>query len=307
MTVPRVSVLIVNFRSTDLLRRCLHAVEAAASREAAEVIVVDNASPEFDADEFRAAFPAVVFLPQESNTTYTNGNNIAASSASGEYVLLLNPDTVIAADAIAKAVKVLDAEPGLAGIAARLVNPDGSLQRYYRRLPTLRDLPAFLLPPVFGRTPRGRHYLMFDAPFDQPTKVGQPPGAFIFIRRASAPDPLLDPRYLNYCSDVALCRALWAKGSIEYRPEIVCIHERGGAGVRVADMNERLRLHHDLTWGARLYFAQDASFAGRIYLEFWLVLFWVIRVVQVLVTRPQYTLDAVRTAWRAMRGLRPAY
>jgi len=276
-------------------------------RDKAEVIVVDNASPDFDVDDLRAAFPAVVFLPQESNTTYTKGNDIAASAARGEYILLLNPDTIIASDAIERGVAVLDAEPGLAAITARLLNPDGSLQRYYRRLPTLRDLPAFLLPPVFGHTPRGRRYLMLDDPFDRPTEVGQPPGAFIMLRRSSAPDPLLDPRYLNYGSDIALCRALLKNGAIEYRPEVQCVHERGAAGVRTTDVRERLRLHHDLTWGARLYFAEDASVLGRIYLESWLVVFWVGRVAQILITRPRRTFDAIGVALRALRGLRPAY
>ena len=143
---PRVSVLIVNFRSTDRLRSCLRALLRSTAHAATEVIVVDNASPDFDEDALRREFPTVTLLAQSSNLTYTGGNNLAAGAARGEFILLLNPDTTIDPDAIQRGVAVMDAAPHVAAITGRLTNPDGSLQRYYRRLPTLLDIPTFLLP-----------------------------------------------------------------------------------------------------------------------------------------------------------------
>ncbi|MEM6530296.1 MAG: glycosyltransferase family 2 protein, partial [Chloroflexota bacterium] len=134
------SVVIVNYNTRDLLRDCLQSLKN--STIAPEVIVVDNASsdgsPAMVADEF----PGVRLLAQSENTWFCGGNNIGICVATGKYVLLLNPDTAAAPDALEKLVAYLDAHPETAGVTAQLHYPGGEIQRTCSRIPTFAYLLA---------------------------------------------------------------------------------------------------------------------------------------------------------------------
>ena len=172
---------------------------------------------------------------------------------------MLNPDTRVEPDAMERAVGHLDADPAWSAVTAWLIGEAGQLQRYYRRLPRLRDVPVALIPRLLDWTPMARRYRMADVAFDAPTPVEQPPGAFILIRRSACPEPLLDPGYLNFFSDVELCRTLADRGLIRMEPDVRCFHVRGGAGLVTHDPAERARLHQDLVCGVRRYFRAEGS------------------------------------------------
>ncbi len=252
---PLISILIVNFNSSALLRRCLDALARSTIAERLQIIVVDNASADFDVDAFREGYRGTTLLPQTTNLTYTGGNNVAFEQATGDLVLLLNPDTEVDPGALENALGHFQTDPSLVGLGAYLVGPDGQLQRYYRRLPTVRDLPSLLFERFFGRTRRGRRYLMLDESFSKPTLVEQPPGAFLMFRRTAVrSDALLDSAYFNFFSDADLCRRLLKEGQIVVFPDVRCFHLRAGAGVGTKDPVARLRLYHDFIWGLHRYF-----------------------------------------------------
>lgn len=140
------SVVIVNYNTCALLRACLVSLQAATPLP--QIIVVDNASSDGSAAMVRAEFPAVRLLAQTENTWFCGGNNIGIQAAQGEFVLLLNPDTVVAPDALAKMTTFLAAHPDYAGVTARLVYPDGTVQKTCSRIPTF----AYLL---LNHTPLG--------------------------------------------------------------------------------------------------------------------------------------------------------
>jgi N-acetylglucosaminyl-diphospho-decaprenol L-rhamnosyltransferase len=135
---PHLSVVIVNYNTRDLLRDCLRSLEAV--RVVHEVIVVDNASADGSAAMVAREFPAVMLLAQAENTWFCGGNNIGIDAAVGEYVLLLNPDTVVHAGALETLVTFMDETPDYAGCTAQLRYPDGSVQRTCSRVPTYRYL-----------------------------------------------------------------------------------------------------------------------------------------------------------------------
>jgi N-acetylglucosaminyl-diphospho-decaprenol L-rhamnosyltransferase len=299
-------VLVVNFRSTHLLRECLKALAASSISERLEVIVVDNASPGFDAAALRAEHPGIQVLPQQENTTFTGGTNIAFAAATARYVLMLNPDTRVEPDAIANAAARLDSDTSIVALGAYLIDPYGTLQRYYHRLPRVRDVPVVLLPRIPDWTPVSRRYRMGDASFEALLDVEQPPGAFLFIRRSACPEPLLDPGYRNFFSDVALCRHLLSIGRVVVDPQVRCFHVRGGAGLVTHHPRERSRLHHDLVWGARRYFSARtaSSKAAAAWLEMWIAVLWAGRLLQAVLRGRA----AARAAWasaRASFGRRP--
>ena len=91
----RSSVLIVNWRTSALLRRLLESLGQFPPAGEHEVIVVDNASDDFELARFERDFPSVKFLPQTRNLGFARGNNLALEHSTGEHILLLNPDTEV--------------------------------------------------------------------------------------------------------------------------------------------------------------------------------------------------------------------
>jgi GT2 family glycosyltransferase len=287
-----------------LLRRCLTALQASTIADELEIVVVDNASTDFDADALEQEFQGVVFRPQARNTTWTGGNNLAFDGSSGDFVLLLNPDTLVEEEAIERAIDHLDADTGLVGLGAYLIGPDGELQRYYRRLPGAADLPIILFERIFRGTRQGRRYLMVDEPFSGRTRVPQPPGAFLLIRRKALGGWLLDSRYLNFVSDVDLCRRVG--GNIAVYPDVRCQHIRAGAGVGTRNPRERMRLYHDLAWGFSIYF-ESASTIARVYVRAWLTVYLLSRLTVVAARAPKLAGEALRMLSRWLSSQPPTY
>lgn len=131
----RYSVLIVNWRTSHLLRPLLQSLKEHPAEGGGEIIVVDNASPEFDAAVFSEAFPEVLFLPQQENLGFARGNNLALQHSTGDYLVLLNPDTEVTPGALETLLQFMEHHPE-AGIAApQLVFPDGRVQDSCRSFP----------------------------------------------------------------------------------------------------------------------------------------------------------------------------
>ncbi len=102
-TAPVVSILVISYNTREMTLACLASVEA-ETRTPHEVIVVDNASEDQSAEAIQAAFPRMCVVASDRNHGFAMGNNIAADQASGEYLLLLNPDTVVLDGAIDRLV-----------------------------------------------------------------------------------------------------------------------------------------------------------------------------------------------------------
>ena len=271
-----------------------------------QVIVVDNATPGFEPGSVQREDLDVTVLPQASNTTFTGGNNVGAREARGRFLLLLNPDTRVESEALERAVRCLDADPALVALGAWFVDEHGAFRPYYRRLPRLRDVPVVLIPRLLDWTPWARGYRMTDETFESSTVVEQPAGAFLLLRRADCPEPLLEPGYLNFFSDVELCRVLGEVGQIRVEPDVRCFHARGGAGLITYEAETRARLHQDLVWGVRRYFRR-VGLVGRTWIELWVLSFWLIRLLQSMTAGRRY-MRATRTAMMAsLRGRPPHY
>ena len=138
MPAPDLSIIIVNWNSADLLRRCLRSIFAAPAPFTFEVLVVDNASYDGSAAVTRTHFPRVKFIQSAANLGFAAANNLAFSCSRGHSILFLNPDTEILGDAAGAMLEVLLSAPRAGLVGPRLVNPDGSPQLSCRRqFPTL--------------------------------------------------------------------------------------------------------------------------------------------------------------------------
>src|ERR1017187_2294182 len=122
------SVIIINWNSRDYLRECLISVIGGTGDLTCEILVIDNASHDGAAQMVAAEFPRVTYIQSDRNLGFSGGNNHAARQATGDFLLFLNPDTVVEGDTLVKLVGALRRQPD-AGIAgARLLNSDRTLQ-----------------------------------------------------------------------------------------------------------------------------------------------------------------------------------
>lgn len=139
-----ISILIVNYKTKDVTRDCLHSVFASKTDIKFEVIVVDNDSGDDSVDMIKKEFPQVILIESKENGGFAKANNLAAKRASGKYVWLLNSDTIVKSNTIQKLFDL--AEKNNSYIAScKLLNRDGSLQPQGGALPTALNISTWML------------------------------------------------------------------------------------------------------------------------------------------------------------------
>jgi hypothetical protein len=217
--------------------RCLRSVLETAP-PSSEILVVDNGSTDGSADAVARDFPALALIRNPRNEGYSAGNNVGILETTGDFVLLLNSDTIATPGSFEALVRFLDANPHYGAAGPMLRNPDGTLQRACMRFPTLLTALFYdtWLDRLFPRNPVGARYHYRD--FDHRTSrdVDQPPGACLALRRAALEQVgLLDESLFLFFNDVDLCLRLRRAGwRIRYVAEVAVVHERG-ASTRIFD------------------------------------------------------------------------
>lgn len=138
--MPDLSIIIVNYNTREPLRRCLESIKAHQAPLQVETIVVDNASKDGSTDMVRRVMPEAILIEPGHNTWFTGGNNIGLQRASGDYVLILNPDTVFQQGTLQTMLAYLKAHPQVGAITCQMRFPDGGLQNTGSRVPGYIDL-----------------------------------------------------------------------------------------------------------------------------------------------------------------------
>jgi len=228
------SVIIVNWNTRELLRKCLESV-VTQQAGSCEVLVADNASTDGSPAMVRAAFPTTDLLESERNLGFAVANNRAAARARGRKLLLLNSDTECAPGSLAVASAHLDAHPELGALGLGLVNPDGSVQGSCAAFPTVgKELFfAFGLGHVLPRSV-GAGYRLETTPPVRAQRVDWVTGAALLIQRKTweAVGPL-DESLFMYAEDLEWClRARDAGFAIGYLPGPLVLHH-GDASSRL--------------------------------------------------------------------------
>ena len=206
----KLSVIIVSYNVRDYLDQCLHTVqEAIENIDGTEVFVVDNASADDTMTVLPPRYPQVKFIASNENLGFARANNLAIRQSTGEYVLLLNPDTTVAVNTLRNAVDFMDAHPQAGGAGVRMHNEDGTLAPESRRaIPT----PWVSALKMLGSTKR---YYMSHLPWDEPCRIEVISGAFCMLRRKALDQVgLLDEDFFMYGEDIDLSYRL-LKGGYE--------------------------------------------------------------------------------------------
>jgi N-acetylglucosaminyl-diphospho-decaprenol L-rhamnosyltransferase len=259
MSQPTVAAIIVSYNTRALLGDCLRSLRACTLP--LRVIVVDNASRDGSAELVREQFPEAELIDAGRNAGFAGGTNIglAALGALPQFVLILNPDTVVLPGAVEALVAFLEAHPRVGLVGPRLLNPDGSWQPAAFRFPTLLMTALDLFPP--GEALPGRLYNSWwhgrypqdggDAPF----AIDHPLGACMLVRGdLIACVGAMDERYFMYSEEVEWCwrirRAGWA---IWQEPAARVLHV-GGAATR-----QYRRAMEVALWRSRARFADEVG------------------------------------------------
>ncbi len=230
------SVIIVSANSGHFLPPCLAALQQGLAGLQAEVLLVDNACADASAALTRAVFPGARIIRREQRCGFAQANNLAADLAAGRYLLLLNPDTEVAPDALPGLVGYLEEHPRVGIVGARLLNSDGTLQHSCRTFPTLRSIFLRGLPfcPEALRRSAVRKYLMSDWDHADSRPVDWVMGACLCARRGAVEEVgLLDEGFFLYYEDIDWCFRMWQKKwEVHYVPEAVVLHHHQRASAR---------------------------------------------------------------------------
>jgi GT2 family glycosyltransferase len=227
----KLSVVILCWNDLKVLPDCLKSIYAGTHKTEFEVIVSDNGSEDGTADYVRENFPQVRLIENGANLRFAKGNNVGIRVSRGEYVLILNPDTIIHDGALDEMVAYAERHPEGGAFSCRVVNEDGSYQEHVRPLPTIRS--EWMLTLRLGALARFSDwfnpgvYVGWNG--DGERSAGQVAGCFLVVR-----GELLkklggfDEQFFYYYEDTDLCRRVWEAGySILYAPDIRITHLKG--------------------------------------------------------------------------------
>ena len=146
----KLSIVILCWNDLKVIGDCLASIYSGTHEAEFETIVSDNGSTDGSIDFIRKNFPQVRILENGTNLRFAKGNNVAIRASQGEYVLILNPDTIIHEGTLDKIVKFADQHPKAGAFGCKVLNVDGSVQEYARPFPTIRSewIAAFYLKPL---------------------------------------------------------------------------------------------------------------------------------------------------------------
>jgi GT2 family glycosyltransferase len=231
----KLSIIILCWNDMKVIGPCLQSIYSTTHSTDFEVIVSDNGSTDGSIEYIRREFPKVRLLENGTNLRFAKGNNVAIRVSQGEYVLILNPDTIIHEGTLDGMLQFADEYPQSGAFGCRVLNTDGTYQACIRPMHTVRSewcqalclgwlahLSDWFNPGAYvnwhGETQR---------------TVGWPAGCFILargelLRRLGG----FDEQFFYYYEDTDLCRRIWESGSsILYTPNFTITHLGGQSTV----------------------------------------------------------------------------
>ncbi len=271
----KLSIVIVNYNVKYFLEQCLISVERAIKGIDAEVFVVDNASSDGSCQMVSEKFSWVKLTPSVVNLGFSKGNNCAIQMAQGEYVLLLNPDTVVAEDTFFKCLEYMDKNPATGALGVRMIDGKGNfLPESKRGLPT----PAVAFYKTFGLSRLfpaskifGKYHLGY-LPENEVREVDVLSGAFMMLRKSVLDKTgLLDEAFFMYGEDIDLSYRVTKSGFKNiYFPDTTIIHYKGES-TRKGSLNYVKVFYNAMIIFAKKHFSGNQSGLFSFFINFAIV------------------------------------
>lgn len=207
----KLSIVILNYNVRYFLELCLKSVEAAIRNIDAEILVVDNNSPDDSCEMVRNLFPNVKLIENKENLGFSKGNNKGVAQAKGQYLCILNPDTVVSEDIFVNVLKFAEKNHNIGVIGCRLIDGSGHyLPESKRNIPT----PKVSFNKIFGS---GEAYYANHLKEKEIGKVAVLVGAFMLVKKDIYKDVGgFDEDYFMYGEDIDLSYKILKKGCDNY-------------------------------------------------------------------------------------------
>lgn len=226
-----VSIIVVAWNIKKFVYDCFRSIYEVTKGIRFEIIYVDNASQDGSVEMVKNEFPEVKIIENDENKGFSKANNQAIEIAQGRYVLLLNSDTIVLENAIAKAVAFSDAQLDAAVVGCKVLNPDRTLQYSCFMYPSILNqfLAATYLYKIFPRSRFFGREMMTWWDFNDVREVESVKGCFFLVRRTAIEQVgLMDERYFFYGEDMDWCfRFKKAGWKVMFTPTGQIIHYGG--------------------------------------------------------------------------------
>jgi GT2 family glycosyltransferase len=241
------SIIIINYNTFQLTVDCVRSIHEQTNRATTyEIILVDNGSTECSADRFLEHFPDVRLIKSPVNLGFAKGNNLGIAHASGEFILLLNSDTVLLNDAVSIAIDAMRSDSQIGVLSGQLQYPNGEHQAVAGVFPSLfREIKELLRFTRFYKGERRAHYYLNDLwNYNQAVDADWVWGAFFLFRKTDLekfPNGKLHDNFFMYFEDVQWCYYFKNKLNkrIHYSPEPKLLHYIGRSDKQVSSGDDK--------------------------------------------------------------------
>jgi N-acetylglucosaminyl-diphospho-decaprenol L-rhamnosyltransferase len=257
------SIIIVNYNVRYFLEQCLCSVGKSIVLPGAEIIVVDNHSPDESIAYLQPKFPGVNFIGQSCNTGFAKANNAGLAKASGKYILFLNPDTILAEDSIKKCISLLDAKPEIGAVGVKMIDGSGFYLKESKRgfpSPWVSFCKLSGLIKLFPHSRLFSGYYLGHTGENENCPVDVLSGAFMMVRKKIL-DIIggFDEQFFMYAEDIDLCRRIQNAGYLNYYlADTTIIHFKGESTRR--DFRYVRLFYKAMSQFTRKYFKGGLSF-----------------------------------------------
>lgn len=259
----KLSIVIVNYNVRAYLEQCLRTVQEAMEGVTGEVFVVDNQSTDGSVEMVRERFPHVTLIANQENVGFSRANNQAIRLAKGEYILLLNPDTVVGEDVFRKVIDFMDAHPSCGGLGVKMIDGTGRfLPESKRGLPTPQV--AFFkiigLTRLFPKSKLFGRYHLGHLPENEAAPIEILSGACMFLRKKTLDEVgLLDESFFMYGEDIDLSYRITLGGYQNwYLPDARIIHYKGES-TKKSSVNYVFVFYNAMAIFAKKHFTQRSA------------------------------------------------
>ena len=226
-----ISIVIVNWNTSDLLDQCLRSLYASRPLQSFETIVVDNASSDDSVDMVQERYPDTKLIEATDNLGFAKANNLAIGASRGKAILLLNSDTLVHGDVIDQSYRQLMAVRETGAVGCRVLNADGSDQQSTSLFPSFLNLTLQTL--GFDRIahPLFQRYRMGSMDRTKSQSVETLSGCYLMAKREVFETVgLLDENFFFFGEETDWCRRARCKGySLQYAPCGTITHFGGGS------------------------------------------------------------------------------
>ncbi|HAP02235.1 MAG TPA: glycosyl transferase family 2, partial [Bacteroidetes bacterium] len=265
----KLSVVVVNYNVKSFLEQALLSVRKASRNLAVEIFVVDNHSVDGSVEMLKQKFPEIILIENKENVGFSRANNQAIKISKGEYVLLLNPDTVVEEDTFEKCIRFMDEHADAGALGVKMLDGSGKFLPESKRgfpTPAVAFYKAFGLTKLFPRSKTFAKYYLGNLSPDETNEAEVLAGAFMLLRKKALDQcGLLDENFFMYGEDIDLSyRVIKSGWKNYYFADTRIIHYKGESTKR-GSLNYVRMFYMAMIVFARKHFSQQRA-SGLIFM-----------------------------------------